>query len=172
MGCVSRTSSDKSFNNILIIPEIEGIVVGKDYEVDTSNKITYYGVVSSTGKELIPTWMETIYSTVNSGQVTYTMKNMGNSIDLIDYIRENGILDSEEINNSQNEQQNTVNQNTIDNTLNNNQTNSTENYIVLDNNNSNDANSNLNNNGQSVSNQGQNDRLEESDDQVLFYDLQ
>lgn len=95
MGCVARTSSDRSLNNILTIPEIEGIVIGKEYETDNNNKVMYYGVVNSTGQLLIPTWMETIYSVITSGQEKYTMVNMGNSIDLIEYVEENGILEKE-----------------------------------------------------------------------------
>ena len=95
IGCISRTSSDRSLNNILVIPEIEGIVIGKEYEIENNNKAIYYGVVSSTGKTLIPTGLETIYSVITSGQETYTMVYMGNSMDLIEYIKETGILEKE-----------------------------------------------------------------------------
>lgn len=99
MGCILKTNNDKNVNNILVIPEIEGIVVGKEYSTIKNNRnvnILYYGVVSSTGQILIPTWMESIYSVINSGQETYTMVNMGESYDLIGYIKESGILERED----------------------------------------------------------------------------
>ena len=95
MGCVVRTSSDRSLNNILVIPEIEGIVIGKEFPTENNNKTMYYGVVSSTGQILIPTGLDTIYSVITSGQETYTMVYLGNSMDLIEYIEENGILERE-----------------------------------------------------------------------------
>ena len=66
MGCVVRTSSDRSLNNILVIPEIEGIVIGKEFTTENNNKTMYYGVVSSTGQILIPTGLDTIYSVITS----------------------------------------------------------------------------------------------------------
>lgn len=87
LGCVSRTSSDRTLNNILIIPEIEGIVVCKQFEID-NKKTQYYGIFSSTGKELVPIVLETVYSVTVSGQEEYTMINNGNSIDIIEFIKE------------------------------------------------------------------------------------
>lgn len=124
MGCITRTSSDSSVNNILVIPEIEGIVVGKNFEVEKSKFVMYYGVVSSTGKELIPTWMETIYSVITSGQEKYTMVNMGNSMDIIDYIRDNNILDKN-VENNLNENTNTINNQIDNNEIDNNVVNNT-----------------------------------------------
>lgn len=95
LGCVSRTSSDKTLNNILIIPEIEGIVVCKQYEID-NRKAQYYGIFSSTGKELVPVALETVYSITVSGQEEYTMINNGNSFDIIEWIRENVMIEENE----------------------------------------------------------------------------
>ena len=88
MGCISKSSSDKTLNNILIIPEIEGIVVGKQYEIN-SKKTMLYGIYNKRGKELIPTWMEAVYSITASGKEEYTMINNGNSIDIIEYVNQN-----------------------------------------------------------------------------------
>lgn len=74
LGCVSRTTSNRNLNNILIIPEIEGIVVCKELEVD-SKKIEYYGIVNSRGKQLVPVALETVYSITASGKEEYTMIN-------------------------------------------------------------------------------------------------
>jgi len=87
LGCISKTSSDRTLNNILIIPEIEGIVVCKQFEIE-DKKAQYYGIFSSTGKELVPVALETVYSITVSGQEEYTMINNGNSYDIIEYIQE------------------------------------------------------------------------------------
>lgn len=87
LGCISKTSSGKTLNNILIIPEIKGIVVSKQFEID-SKKTDYYGIVNSKGKELVPIALDTVYSITVSGKEEYTMINQGNSIDVIEYIRE------------------------------------------------------------------------------------
>lgn len=87
LGCVSKTSTDKTLNNILVIPEIEGIVICKQYDVD-SKKYEYYGIVNSRGKVLVEPALETIYSVTSSGQEEYTMINNGNSYDVIAYIKQ------------------------------------------------------------------------------------
>lgn len=44
-GCIIGTSNNKIGNNLLLIPEYEAIVVQKD---------KYYGLINSSGRELIP----------------------------------------------------------------------------------------------------------------------
>lgn len=85
LGCISKTSNDKTLNNILIIPEIEGIVVCKQIEVD-KRKQYVYGIVNSRGRELVDTLLDTVYSITISGQEEYTMTNNGNSYDVIEFI--------------------------------------------------------------------------------------
>lgn len=98
LGCISKTSSDRTLNNILIIPEVEGIVVCKQFEID-SKKLEYYGIVNSRGKELVPVALDTVYSITVSGQEEYTMINNGNSYDVIEYIKEQ-VLSQEDITNT------------------------------------------------------------------------
>lgn len=98
LGCIAKTSSDKTLNNILIIPEVEGIVVCKQFEIE-SKKLEYYGIVNSTGKELVPVALETVYSITASGKEEYTMINNGNSFDVIRWIKENA-LPQEDITNT------------------------------------------------------------------------
>ena len=111
LGCISKTSSDRTLNNILVIPEVEGIVVCKQFEIE-SKKLEYYGIYSSTGKELVPVALETVYSITASGKEEYTMINNGNSYDVIKYIKEN-VLAQEDITNT-----NTVVNEEMDKTLN------------------------------------------------------
>lgn len=87
MGCVTRTSSNRSLNNVLVIPEIEGIVVGQEMQ-EESRKTTYYGIYNSAGKELVRVCLENVYSVTTSGQEQYTMIYNGNTIDVIEYVRE------------------------------------------------------------------------------------
>lgn len=98
LGCISKTSSDRTLNNILVIPEVEGIVVCKQFEIE-SKKLEYYGIYSSTGKELVPVALETVYSITASGKEEYTMLNNGNSYDVIKYIKE-VVLQQQDINNT------------------------------------------------------------------------
>ncbi len=86
LGCISKTSSNRSLNNILVIPDVEGIVVCQEIERD-SRKTEIYGIVNSRGKELIPMCLETVYSVTVSGKDEYTMVNNGNSIDVIEYVK-------------------------------------------------------------------------------------
>ena len=97
LGCIAKTSSDRTLNNILVIPEIEGIVVCKQYEIE-NRKVQYYGIFSSTGKEIIPIYLDTVYSVTVSGQEQYTMMNNGNSFDIIDYIESNDLLEEDKTN--------------------------------------------------------------------------
>jgi len=87
LGCISKTSSDRTLNNILIIPEIEGIVVCKEIETD-SRKNDYYGIYNSRGKELVAVALDTVYSITVSGREEYTMTNAGNSFDVIEYVKQ------------------------------------------------------------------------------------
>lgn len=87
LGCISKTSSDRTLNNILIIPEIEGIVVCKEIETD-SRRNNYYGIYNSRGKELVAVALDTVYSITVSGREEYTMTNAGNSFDVIEYVKQ------------------------------------------------------------------------------------
>ena len=64
MGCISGTQSNKSSNNVLIIPQYEAIVVGKEGK---------YSIVSSLGKIYIPNILDGVYSITNSGEEKYYM---------------------------------------------------------------------------------------------------
>lgn len=62
LGYVAGTSRDTVENNLLVIPEIEGIVVCKDEK---------YGIVNSIGKFIAPCAFDKIYSITNQGKDTY-----------------------------------------------------------------------------------------------------
>ena len=83
-GC---TINNTSVNNILIIPEVKGIVVSKTYQME-KERVTLYGIVNYLGKDLVPAALQTVYSTINNGRETYTMIYNGTSYNVIDYIYE------------------------------------------------------------------------------------
>lgn len=85
LGSIAGKSTDKTLNNILLIPDIKGIVVSKIYESEDKKKTTLYGIVNYIGKELVPTALTTIYSVTNNGRDEYTMINNGTSYDVIEY---------------------------------------------------------------------------------------
>lgn len=83
IGCTTTTQRDKSTNNMLLIEEYEGIVVGKD---------KLYGLLNSLGEEILPCALSDIYSVTNSGKDTIYMTYMTETVDLINYLQTNGIV--------------------------------------------------------------------------------
>ncbi len=92
IGCTTTTQRDKSVNNMLLVEEYEGIVVGKD---------KLYGLLNSLGEEMLPCALSDIYSVTNAGKDTIYMTYMSDTLDLINYLQTNGIVKK-----SANEQEN------------------------------------------------------------------
>lgn len=82
IGCVLGTQTSKTSNNLLIIPEYEAIVVGKDKK---------YGVVNSLGETYIKCVLDSLYSITTSGQDTYYMVQNDKTYEVIDYFEQKGI---------------------------------------------------------------------------------
>lgn len=118
-GCIAGTSSDKTLNNILIIPDIEGIVVSKTYQFENNRKVKMYGIVNSLGEEQVPVALETVYSITNNGRDEYVMINEGTSYNVIDYIRQMNKLNKTTQQNDVNEEENEVTNEIYDETTNN-----------------------------------------------------
>ena len=76
LGYIAGTQKDAVGNNLLIIPEIEGIVVCQNGK---------YGIVQSTGKFLAPCSFDKIYSITNLGEDTYYLTYGTQTITLEDY---------------------------------------------------------------------------------------
>lgn len=93
IGCIG---TNKTTNNILLIPAIKGIVVAKEFDNGERNKPILYGIVNWLGREIVPPWLETVYSTVNNGREEYIMVNGGTTYNVIEYA--NKIKDLEELN--------------------------------------------------------------------------
>ena len=76
LGYIAGTQKDSVGNNLLIIPEIEGIVICKDGK---------YGIINSTGKFFAPCSFDKIYSITNLGEDTYYLTYGTQTITLEDY---------------------------------------------------------------------------------------
>jgi len=83
IGCTTTTQKDKSVNNMLLVEEYEGIVVGKDKQ---------YGLINSLGEEMLPCALADIYSETNAGKDTIYMTYVTEKVDLINYLQTNGIV--------------------------------------------------------------------------------
>ena len=79
LGCIIGTSNSSIANNLLLIPEYEGIVVCKD---------KFYGLINSTGRELIPTLVTDMYSTSSEGKNTYYLTYEKQTMNVISYLRD------------------------------------------------------------------------------------
>lgn len=85
LGCIS---SNRNFNNTLIIPEVEGIVIAKEYELEQNKKVVLYGIVNAYGKVLVEAGLETVYSVTTNGRKEYTMIYQETRYDVIDFIKQ------------------------------------------------------------------------------------
>lgn len=86
LGCSagSGNSNEKNTNNVLLIPEYEGIVVKKK-----SDSTDSYGLIDSNGEKLLPTSLKTIYSTISEGKETYYGIYGNKVLNIISYIEKN-----------------------------------------------------------------------------------
>lgn len=64
IGCILGTQNDKTSNNVLMIPQYEAIVVGKEGK---------YSIVNSLGKEYVPMVLDGVYSITTSGEDKFYM---------------------------------------------------------------------------------------------------
>ena len=63
-GYIEGTSKTAKGNNVLVIPEKEGIIVYKD---------GLYGVINSSGRTLLPIQLKKVYVETNNGKNSYYM---------------------------------------------------------------------------------------------------
>ncbi len=95
LGCTKTTGA----NNLLIIPEYEGIVILK------GNR---YGLINADGKELIQCVLDRFYSVTKSGIDTYYMTQGENTYNVIDYIKQFVFPQTETEENNNNTSENTT----------------------------------------------------------------
>lgn len=63
-GYIEGTSKTAKGNNVLVIPEREGIIVYKD---------GLYGIINSSGRTLLPIQLKKVYLEMNNGKNSYYM---------------------------------------------------------------------------------------------------
>lgn len=133
LGCKADTSKDTRYSDVIIIPEIDGIVVEKD-EVNGTSKIKKYGVVKSDGSDFINIVIDSIYSLTSQGETIYYASVQNQIIDLVDFVyQQQAVGANEQTSNARNNIANTTTNttaNTISNETNNTVTNTIENDIV------------------------------------------
>lgn len=80
LGCKSNSSKNTQANTLLLVPAYEAVVV---------NKNRGYGLFSSSGIQLIPAVSEVtdMYSINSSGEDKYYMTHLGNTRDIINYLK-------------------------------------------------------------------------------------
>ena len=83
MGCSETGSQNKVTNSVLIIPEYEAIVIGKDKT---------YGIIDATGKKLVPNVLKTVYSITSGGVDDYYMEYNNQIYNIKEYFEENKII--------------------------------------------------------------------------------
>lgn len=64
IGCIGGGQSNSNSNNVLVIPQYEAIVVGKEDK---------YGIINTNGEEYVPRMLDTVYSITSSGEDKYYM---------------------------------------------------------------------------------------------------
>lgn len=107
-GCKADTSRDTRYADVLVIPEIEGIVVQKD-EVTANSRIRKYGVIKPDGSGFINTVIDSIYSLTNQGETTYYALVQNQIIDLVDFVYQQQAAASNQNNGNDNNQDNANN---------------------------------------------------------------
>ena len=99
LGCLSNSSKNNQASSLIVIPEYEAIVVRKD---------GLYGLYNSSGKELILPLVTDMYVINNSGENQYYLTYQGNTMNVIEYLK--NVLGLEPVtNNSSNEKINNSN---------------------------------------------------------------
>ena len=106
-GCDADTS-DSRYADVLIIPELNGIVVELD-EVNGNTRTKKYGVVTSDGNLFINIVLDSIYAVTTQGETTYYATFQGQILDLVDFVRQQQASYEQNNSGSSNETSNTVN---------------------------------------------------------------
>lgn len=129
IGCYTTTveinGSKKNVNQVIYIPECKGIVV---------KKADKYGVLNENGNVIVPIQVDNIYSLeTNTNKIEYLMIYQGKELNIINMLREQGLLKEESKENTTNP----INNNTT--------TSETNNVITVDVNEQNTLTNNISN---------------------------
>lgn len=107
IGCIIGTSSENSARNVILVPEYEGIIVKKDEK---------YGMINSSGKIIIQPGPTEFYLTTTEGKNNYYFVYNGESINLIDFLKQNNIQPIKDMVNKEKNEATSVNNTSVNNT--------------------------------------------------------
>ena len=116
-GCDADTSQDSRFTDVLIIPDLNGIVVELD-EVNGNTRTRKYGVVTADGNLFISIVLDSVYSLTTQGETTYYATFQGQTLDLVDFVRQQQASWEQNNNETVNETTNSTNTNNVENSIN------------------------------------------------------
>lgn len=116
-GCDADTSQDSRFTDVLIIPDLNGIVVELD-EVNENTRTRKYGVVTADGNLFISIVLDSVYSLTTQGETTYYATFQGQTLDLVDFVRQQQASWEQNNNETVNETTNSTNTNNAENSIN------------------------------------------------------
>ncbi len=89
IGCYRVQNADGNAQPLVIIPDLNGIVLGKKFEsANKSSSQILYGIVDKTGQMIINLGAESIYKVVFNNNTSYNYYNTGQSIDIVKAWRE------------------------------------------------------------------------------------
>lgn len=109
-GCDADTSVDSRYTDVIIIPELNGIVVELD-EVNNNTRTKKYGVITSDGNLFINIVLDNVYALTTQGETTYYASFQGQILDLVDFVQQ------QQASMNQNSSENSVtSENSIENT--------------------------------------------------------
>ena len=86
-GCDADTHTDSRNADVIIIPELNGIVVEQD-QVNGNTRTKKYGIVTSDGKLFFEIVLDSIYSLTEQEVTTYYATFQDQTINLIEYVRQ------------------------------------------------------------------------------------
>ena len=158
LGFIKGTSKQVQGNNVLLVPEREGIIVYKD---------GFYGLINSTGRLLLPIQLKEVYTVTSNGKTSYYMvygedNKTENMLDFLTkvYGAVTPKTESTTTNTGNNENNNNTQNNNSNDTNQNNTTNNENqaNNAVQNNNNTKDQANNTNNQNSAVQNNNANEQ--------------
>ena len=89
IGCYRVQNADGNAQPLVIIPDLNGIVLGKKFEsANKSSSQILYGIVDKTGQMIINLGAESIYKVVFNNNTSYYYYTSGQSIDIVKAWRE------------------------------------------------------------------------------------
>ena len=89
VGCYRVQNADGNAQPLVIIPDLNGIVLGKKFEAaNKSSSQILYGIVDKTGQIIVNLGAESIYKVVFNNNTSYYYYSSGQSIDIVKAWRE------------------------------------------------------------------------------------